>query len=72
MKIQVENTYADGHQSSQVHTIEEPSTADLEELWEELWEYTGDGSGEHQNAYYEVTILESANPKLVGLTNEWC
>jgi hypothetical protein len=77
MRIRVENTYSDGSCSVQFHDIDDMSLpdgymTDLDVLWDELWQYTGDGSGEGMDAFYEVEILESVHPGLVGLTNEWC
>ena len=80
MKIKCTNTYAD-RESTQHHTIDEttlppqvrePGDDGLEALWDYLYEYTGDGSGENENAWYEVLILESDNPDWVHLMNDWC
>ncbi len=74
LRVQVENTYSDGHQSERVQEIQVEPFDDLEELWEQLHAYTGDGHGIGRgvDALYTVTVLESPNrPELVGLSNEW-
>lgn len=72
MRIQVDNTYSDGHDSRQIHELDDADIpADEDEMWDFLWEFTGDGTGENLNAYYEITILEAAEPSLVGRTREW-
>lgn len=73
MKIKVENTYSDGHESTVVCDVDEATLplGDEDALWEELWTYTGDGHGENLDAIYEVTILEAADPALVGLSREF-
>jgi len=45
---------------------------DGEEMWDYLWEWTGDGHGEDPDLgwSYKITILEAADPKLVGLSHE--
>ena len=45
-----------------------------EDLWDRLFDYTGDGhgAGRDLDAIYTVTVLESPDyPELVGLSNEW-
>lgn len=73
MKIKVENTYSDGYESTSFHDVEEATLPldDEDALWDELWTYTGDGHGPNLDAIYEVTILEAANPGLVGLSREF-
>lgn len=72
MKIQIENTYSDNHSSVQIREVDDAVyTGDLDELWDELWTYTGDGTGEALDAFYEITILEADDTSLVGLTHEW-
>jgi hypothetical protein len=46
--------------------------ADGHAMWEFLGTYTGDGHGEDPDLgwFYRITILEAANPKLVGLSLE--
>ncbi len=41
-------------------------------MWEFLWDWTGDGHGEDPDLgwFYKITILEAADPKLVGLSRE--
>lgn len=73
MKIKVENTYSDGYESTAFHDVEEATLPldDEDALWDELWTYTGDGHGQNLDAIYEITILEAANPALVGLSHEF-
>lgn len=74
LKIKVENTYSDGHESEQVEKVQVEPFEDLEALWEQLREYTGDGHGigRDVDALYTVTVLEAPErPELVGLSNEW-
>lgn len=74
LTIKVENTYSDGHESEQTHAVLVDSFLDEEDLWDNLYEYTGDGHGVGRDldAIYTVTILEAPDhPWLVGLTNEW-
>jgi len=81
MKIACINTYSD-RTSTQYHTIDDADLpletlhggdpeAALEALWDYLWTFTGDGTGENEHAWYEVIILDAADPALVGLSNEW-
>lgn len=74
MTIKVENVYSDGHESEQVETVEVEPFEDLEELWEQLEEFTGDGHGIGNDLGYcfEVTIVDApGRPELVGKCNEW-
>ncbi len=74
LTIKVENAYSDGHESERVETVQVEPFEDLEELWEQLEEFTGDGHGiDNDLGYcYTVTVLESVErPDLVGLSNEW-
>jgi len=78
MKIRCTNTYSD-RESVQHHTIDDAELPayDIDNLdcddglWDFLWTFTGDGSGENEHGWYEVEILESSDPALVGLSNEW-
>ena len=81
MKISCINTYSCGRESTTHHDIDDTdlpaydvATEYFDELWDFLWEYSGDGHpcGEKDNAYYEIEILDAADPALVGLGNEWC
>lgn len=72
--LKLENAYSDGHCSESVETVAVQPVADVEELWERLEDFTGDGHGaEDDLGYcYTVTVLESpARPEFVGLSNEW-
>ena len=73
--IRVENAYSDGHESDQAYTVEVARSLDNEQLWDELYEYTGDGHGRaHPNlgTCHTVTVLESSQrPDLAGLANEY-
>jgi hypothetical protein len=41
LTIKVQNTYSDGHESEHVEAVQVAPFDDLEELWEQLHEYTG-------------------------------
>ena len=74
LTIRVENAYSDGHESQRVQTVEVEPFTDIEELWEQLQEFTGDGHGTDSSLgyCYEVTVLTCPQrPHLVGLSNEW-
>ena len=73
MKIVVENAYSDGSESTLIYDVDEATIPadDEEAMWDELWTYTGDGSGESLDAIYEITIIEADNTKLVGLNREY-
>ena len=74
LAIKVESAYSDGHESERVEMVEVDPFEELEELWEQLEEFTGDGHGiDSDLGYcYTVTVLESGErPDLVGLSNEW-
>lgn len=75
LSIEVENHYSDGHQSKRVESVEVDPFDDMEGLWEQLQEFTGDGHGIDSDLgyLYTVTILEAPKmPELVGRSNEWC
>lgn len=70
----VENAYSDGHESERVETVGVAAFDDLEELWEQLQEFTGDGHGIGNDLgyCYAVTVVGApGRPDLVGLSNEW-
>lgn len=83
MKIAVGNFYSDGHTSTIHHTVPDidlPSAlapdndAHLEQLWDVLYAYTGDGHAANNSdlgCLYEVRIVEAADSRLVGLTHEY-
>lgn len=74
LTIRVENAYSDGHTSKRVETVEVEPFEDLEQLWEQLEEFTGDGHGIGNDLgyCYEITIVEaSGRNDLVGKNNEW-
>lgn len=71
MKIRVENSYEDGHESTRVEEIPDPlyTDADPEEgLRDFLWEFSGDGHGlgNDLGLWCEITILEAENESLIG------
>jgi hypothetical protein len=84
MRIQVDNYYSDGRESQQVHDVDvewppaSPSDGQWnpddvhEQLSDQLFPYTGDGSGEDDDgAYHEVTVLSADDPSLVGKKFEY-
>jgi hypothetical protein len=84
MRIQVDNYYSDGRESQQVHDVDvewppaSPSDGQWnpddvhEQLSDQLFSYTGDGSGEDDDgAYHEVTVLSADDPSLVGKKFEY-
>lgn len=74
LKVELENAYSDGHESKTTEWVEIPPFADVEEMWEHLQDFTGDGhgAGEDLGYCYTVTVLEApGRAELVGLSNEW-
>ena len=74
LTVKVENAYSDGYQSEQTQTVRLAAVDDEEDLWEQLYDYTGDGHGigRDLNAIYEMTVLACPQrPEFVGLNNEW-
>jgi hypothetical protein len=83
MKIKVANYYSDGHHSTMQYTVPDidlPSPLDvdngehLDQLWDVLYGYTGDGHAADNAALgclYEVEILDATDPRLIGLINEY-
>ena len=83
MKIVVGNFYSDGHTSTRRYTVPDidlpspldpDSDAHLEQLWDVLYAYTGDGHAANNSdlgCLYEVQIREAADSRLVGLTHEY-
>ncbi|WP_232527001.1 hypothetical protein [Mycobacterium intracellulare] len=45
LSIRVENAYSDGHESERVETVQVAPFGDLEQLWDQLRAFTGDGHG---------------------------
>jgi len=78
MIIKVQNDYSDGHSSEHIHDVDDRSVDyalldGIDGLVDLLWEFTGDGHGDSSDvtAVYEVTVLESERPELVGFNWEW-
>lgn len=74
LTIRVESAYSDGHTSKQVKTVEVEPFEDLEQLWEQLEEFTGDGHGVGNDLgyCYEITIVDApGGSELIGKCNEW-
>jgi hypothetical protein len=72
MKIRVENAKENGRCLTTTYDIPDyliPTNTD--DMWDYLWQWTGDGTGENLFASYIVTILDSPKPALIGLTYEW-
>ena len=47
MRIQVDNAYSDGHESRLFYDIDDSEVPDEdpEEMWDYLWQFSGDGHG---------------------------
>lgn len=76
MRIKVENTYSDGHESTAEYAVDSDRVQQInceEDLEDLLWEFTGDGHGSDPSlgCYYTVTVLESDRPELVGYVAEF-
>lgn len=77
MKIKIENAYSDGHESTSIQDVAEfvgdPNGDNDDDLEAYLYQFTGDGHGANSDLgfYYEITILESENPELVGVSMDW-
>ena len=80
VSLTIENTYADGYEQTNYETdiqLPAPTEEDYgDELsdWadEHLHDLTGTGTGrDNVDAWYEVTITSSDEPKLVGRMFEW-
>jgi len=73
--IKVENAYSDGHESEQTRTVEVAEVLDEDQLWDELYEYTGDGHGQDRpdlGSCHTVTVVASPHrPDLLGLDHEY-
>jgi hypothetical protein len=75
VKIRVENAYSDGHESTLEYDIPEADVpAPVDEMWDYLWDWTGDGHGQDPDLgwFYKITILEAVKPGLAGLSRENC
>lgn len=79
VKVRIENSYTDGHESEKVVTLPAPG-GDLIEWWEdEVFQETGDGhytevydaTGERLGSCYIGTIIEADDKSLVGEYYEW-
>ena len=77
-KLRFSNTYDDGHECENTKEIDTPGDGEeaLEEWWDgPVFDLTGcackEGGHPDGDAHYEVTVIESSNPSLVGKTNEW-
>lgn len=79
IKIRVENGYSDGHESEAEYTVPHDVVAyalldGIDQLWDELWLYTGDGHGADEpdlGWWHQITITEAPDwPELVGQSYE--
>lgn len=86
MKVRIENSYTDGHESESIVDVEDPPAgldADALEEWfaDTCFPHTGDG---HYTDVYEATggkvrlgscytatVVETSNPAMVDYTYEW-
>lgn len=74
LEVRVECAYSDGHESSRSEAVVAEPFTDLEDLWDQLFDLTGDGHGDGRDlgCLTVMTILEAAGrPELVGLSHEW-
>jgi hypothetical protein len=82
VRLLVENTYSDGHESERVVDVDAPpaGTDALEDWWQETaFNETGDGhytevyeaTGARLGSCYTVTILAAEDRHLIGRENEW-
>lgn len=79
VKIRVENTYSDGHESEHTAEVDPPAsmaTEDIDDWWDEtVFDETGDGHGINRSdlgSCYTATVMEAADfPALVGQSHEW-
>lgn len=74
MAIRVESAYSDGYESVRVQDVEVAPFGDIDQLWEHLEEYTGDGHGTAGKLgyCYTITVLECPErPEVIGQSNEW-
>lgn len=75
VRLLVENTYSDGHQSEHVVDIPGPKNRnDMQDWWaEDAFNETGDGHGVDSDlgSCYIVTIVAAEDPSLVGMSEEW-
>lgn len=76
LKIKVESAYEDGHQSEREQSVTVPPFATLDEMWDHLEEFNGDGHGADNPKLgycHSITVIDCpAQPGLVGESNEWC
>lgn len=72
--VKIENTYADGHESTVRIRLAAPEALDedsIDEWWNnDVFAHTGDGHSETMDASYEAKVLEGPE-SLVGTTYEW-
>lgn len=73
MKVRIENSYTDGHQSTaEVELAVEPTSLDDAFWWDVVYPHTGDGHhAPGLGSHYEATIVQASNPALVGEHHEW-
>lgn len=72
--VKIENTYADGHESTVRIRLAAPEELDgdsIDDWWNnDVFAHTGDGHSETMDASYEAKVLEGPEP-LAGATYEW-
>ena len=74
MKIKVQNAYSDGHESTFEYEVCDKAVDyalldGIDQLWDLLFQYTGDGHGEDADLgwFYSIDIIEAARSELVGV-----
>lgn len=74
VKVKIENSYADGHESETTVTVEPPEAFDeatLDDWWNNVvFPHTGDGYSESMSSSAEATVLEGPQD-LVDETYGW-
>lgn len=78
VKVHIDGAYVDGHEYERWVLLDEPlgDDEDLEDLWEEAFNNTGDAHFEDDGSsiddYCEATIVEApGRPYLVGRETSW-
>lgn len=76
VKVRIENSYVDGYQDSREVELPDPASSskkDMQAWWHEVVspETGTEGHDPEIEGINEVTIIEAADPALVGLAYSW-